>query len=281
MDFLSALFQYPFLMYALIAGVLSSVACGLVGSYVIVRRISYIAGGISHCVLGGIGAAQYLKVVYGWSALDPLHGAIVAALLAAVVIGLVSLRARQREDAVIGALWSIGMAAGVLFVSKTPGFASDLQSYLFGNILMVDRERLILIVALDALVVGLALLFYHPFLAVCFDEEFARLRGVPVEFFYLLLLCMTALTVVVLSSVVGILLVIALLTLPVAIAAYFCRTLWQMMLASISLSILFTTGGLALSYETNLQSGPVMIMLAGATYLVLTAARTIWKRARA
>ncbi|MFO0840340.1 MAG: metal ABC transporter permease [Phycisphaerae bacterium] len=267
--FLHAVATMPFLQYALLTGVLASVACGVVGTYVVVRRITYIAGGVSHCVLGGMGAAKYLNVVHGWTWLTPLHGAIVAALLAAVIIGLVSLRAKQREDTVIGAIWAIGMAIGVLFISRTPGYNEDLMSYLFGNILFVRPADLWLIAALDGLILVLGLAFYNQFLAVCFDEQFARLRGVPVEFFYLLLLCLTALTVVVLVTVVGIVLVIALLTLPVALAGFFARSLWQMMILATIASALLTTSGLALSYGPDLPAGATTIVLSAAAYLLL------------
>ena len=268
-EFLDAAANYAFVQYALLAGVLASVACGIVGTYVVVRRITYIAGGISHCVLGGIGAALYFQRVHGLTWLSPLYGAIAAALAAAMIIGIVSLRAKQREDTVIGALWAIGMAVGVLFIAKTPGYSQDLMSYLFGNILMVSREDLWLIAALDALVVALGLVFYNQFLAVCFDEEFARVRGMRVEFYYLLLLGLTALTVVLLVTVVGIVLVIALLTLPVAVAGYFARRLWQMMALAAFLSMLFTTAGLAISYQPDLPAGATVIVLAGAVYLVV------------
>ncbi len=258
----------PFLQYAVLAGLLASVAVGVVGSYVVVRRITYIAGSIAHCVLGGLGAARYLQVAWGLEWCEPFYGAIVAALLAAIVIGLVSIRARQREDTVIGALWAIGMAVGILFIHKTPGYSSDLMNYLFGNLLFVSRAELGLILGLDVLVVGLGLLFYKPFLAVCFDQEFARLRGVPVEAFYILLLCVTALTVVVLVKVVGIVLVIALLTLPVAISGRFMVSLRQLMLGAILFSATFTTGGLALSYEFDLPPGATIILLSGSIYLL-------------
>jgi zinc transport system permease protein len=261
--------QNAFLRYALLAGILASVACGVVGTYVVTRRISYIAGGISHCVLGGMGAARYCQVVLGWESFHPLIGAIIAALMAALVIGIISLRAKQREDTVIGALWAVGMAAGILFISRTPGYNEDLMSYLFGNILMVTPNNLWLLAALDLLVVASALLVYNQFLAVCFDEEFARLRGVPVEAFYLFLLCLTALAVVVLVFVVGIVLVIALLTLPAAVAGHFSRKLWQMMFLATIFSLLFTTGGLAISYGPNLPAGATSIILAGAAYLLV------------
>ena len=268
-EFLDAAANYAFVQYALLAGVLASVACGIVGTYVVVRRITYLAGGISHCVLGGLGAALYFQRVHGWHWLTPLVGAIIAALAAAMIIGLVSLRAKQREDTVIGALWAVGMAVGVLFIARTPGYSQDLMSYLFGNILMVSPGDLWLMAALDALVVVLGLVFYNQFLAVCFDEEFARVRGMRVEFYYLLLLGLTALTVVLLVTVVGIILVIALLTLPVAVAGHFARRLWQMMALATVFSILFTTAGLAISYKPDLPAGATIIVLAGAVYLVV------------
>lgn len=268
MEFLTALPAHGFLQMALWTCLLASVACGVVGTYVVVRRITYIAGAISHSVLGGLGAAGYLRVVYGWNWLDPLYGAVVAALASAGVIGLVSLRARQREDTVIGAVWSVGMALGVLFIARTPGFNQDLMSYLFGNILLVRAADLAWIAVLDVVVVGLGLLFYHQFLAVCFDEEFARLRGLAVESYYLLLLALVALTVVLLVKVVGIVLMIALLTLPVAIAGNFARTLGQMMLLSSLVSVAATLLGLAVSYDADLQAGATIILLLALAYLV-------------
>ena len=182
----------PVIRYALVAGLLSSVALGIIGTYVITRRISYIAGAISHSVLGGIGAALYVQVVWHCRWCDPMFGAVAAALASAVLIGAVSLRAKQREDTVIGAIWSVGMAIGLLFFAKTPGYA-DPMSYLFGDILLLTRGDLICVLALDALVIVLGVVFYNKFLAVCFDQEFAQLRGVRVNVYYMLLLCLTAL----------------------------------------------------------------------------------------
>ncbi len=274
-EFLRAASQYTFLQYALLAGFLVSVACGIVGAYVVTRRITYIAGSISHCVLGGMGVARYLATVHGWTWMTPLQGAVVAALAAALVIGFVSLRAKQREDTVIGALWAIGMAIGVIFISRTPGYNEDLMGYLFGNILMISPNDLILIAGLDAIVILVGVVWYDQLLAVCFDEEFARLRGLKVEFFYLLLLCLTALTVVLLVSVVGIVLVIALLTLPAAVASHFAKTLRQMMVLATLCSVFFTTFGLALSYGPDLPAGATIIVLAGAAYLVVAGGKAL------
>lgn len=279
-EFLDAVFRHSFLQYALLTGVLASIACGMVGTYVVARRITYIGGGIAHSVLGGMGAAYYLSVVYKWNNLQPLFGAVVAALLSAIIIGLVSLRAKQREDTVISSLWAIGMAVGIIFVSRTPGYNQDLMSYLFGNILMVTPSDLWLIAVLDALVIAVSVIFYNYFLAVCFDEEFARVRGINVQLYYLLLLCLTALTVVILVTVVGIVMVIALLTLPVAVAGFFTKSLWRMMLLGMVFSILFTTVGLALSYSPDLPAGATIIILAGGTYLLVAVADGFFRHGR-
>lgn len=268
-EFWLALGESILLQRAVMAGIVASIACGVVGSYVVARRISYIAGGVAHCTLGGMGAARYLQKVHGWEWCTPLLGAIASALLAAWIIGWVCLRAREREDTVISALWALGMAIGVLFISQTPGYSEDLMSYLFGSILLVSRENLWMIVGLDLLVIGVGTLFYHRLLAACFDEEFARLRGVRVEFWFLLLLSLTALTVVVLMTVVGLILVIALLTLPAAIASQFLHRLWQVMVAAGLISALLTVLGLAASYRPELPPGAMTIALAGTLYLLV------------
>ena len=279
-EFLTALGRHAFLQYAVAAGLLASIACGVVGAYVVTRRITYIAGSVSHCILAGIGAARYLQVVHDVQWATPILGAIVSALAAALLIGLVSIYARQREDTVIGAVWAAGMAIGVLFIARTPGYAEDLMGYLFGNILLLAPRDLLVILVLDAVVVGAGIVWYDQFLALCFDEEYARLRGLNVELYYLLLLCMTALTVVLLVSVVGIILVIALLTLPAAIAGHFVRNLWQMMVVAAILSAVFTVGGIAASYGPDLPSGATIIVIAGLAYLLVAASSGAVRRLR-
>ncbi|MBU0984843.1 MAG: metal ABC transporter permease [candidate division Zixibacteria bacterium] len=268
MGFFEAALHHTFLLNALLMGLLASVACGVVGTYVVARRITYMAGSIAHCVLGGMGIARYLSTVYGWTWLHPIHGAAVAAIAASLLIGWVSLRSRDKTDTVIGAVWAIGMALGIAFISQTPGYNEDLMSYLFGNILMVSGGHLWLVALLDAIVVAVSILFYNKLLAVCFDEEFTRIRGVNTSFYYLLLLCLVGLTVVILVEVVGLVMVIALLTLPVATAAFFTRSLWQTMLLATLGSCLFTVAGLALSYEFDLPGGATIILLSGIAYLV-------------
>ncbi|MBN2385122.1 metal ABC transporter permease [bacterium] len=266
-----------FLRYAVIIGFLASLSFGIIGTYVVTRRISYIAGAIAHSVLAGIGFGLFARAKWGLLWLQPVHGAIVTALLAALIIGLVSLSQRQREDTIIGAIWAIGMAVGLLFLAKTPGYV-DPMSYLFGNILLITTMDLWAVGLLDLVVIGLSIVFHNSLQAICFDEEFARTRGLRVEFFYLLLLCLTALTVVLLVSVVGIVLVIALLTLPPAVAGFFSRKLWQMMVLSVLFCLIFTMTGLVVSYDYDLPSGPVIIVIAGIIYLLVMLGRHTYKR---
>ena len=206
-----SLLGYEFFQNALLAGVLASIACGIIGTFVVIRRMVAISGGISHAAFGGIGLGYYLGI-------EPLLGAIGFTVGAALIMGELEQRAEQNMDTLIGAVWATGMAFGILFIYVTPGFAPDLFGYLFGNILLVPTESLWFMATLDGLLLLLVLAYHRQFLAVAFDEEFARLRGVRVTVFYLLLLCLIAITVVLLIQVVGLILVIALLTLPAAVA---------------------------------------------------------------
>ena len=268
MNFLHDLSQYTLLQNAFLAGLLAAVACGIIGSMTVVRRSTYVAGAIAHCVLAGMGAARYVNVVHGLAWMTPLLGATLAAIIAAVIIALVTLSGRQRTDTVLSALWAVGMAVGILFIAATPGYESNLMSYLFGSILMIGRSEVWHMLALDAVVVGLTLLFYDRFLIISFQPELARLRGVRVWLYHSLLLLLTALTVVLLTRVVGLILVIALLTLPAAIAARFTGRLWVMMLIATGLCLVVTGGGLVASYEYDLKTGPTIILLAGAGYVL-------------
>jgi zinc transport system permease protein len=256
----------PFFRYAFIVGILASVAFGIIGTYVVTRRITYIAGAISHCVLGGIGVGLYLQYKVGIEWFEPMYGGVISALLAAAVIGLVSLHANEREDTVIGALWAVGMAIGLLFISRTPGYVEPM-SYLFGNILLITQKDVWLVLTLNGLILGLTIFFFNKFQAICFDEEFARLRGINTDIYYLILLGLTALTVVLLARVVGIVMVIALLTLPAAVAGCFSRRLWHMMTIATLFCMFFVGSGLAVSYSYDLPSGPTIIIVAGIVYL--------------
>lgn len=267
-EFFHALLRHSFLQHALFAGVLVSLSCGIIGTYVVTRRITYLAGGIAHCVLGGMGFAHYMQVVHGWSFFNPLLGAILAALTAAFIIGWVNIKAQERMDTVISAFWGLGMATGILFISETPGYGEDMMAYLFGNILLVTQTDLIIIASLDLFILITAALFHKQLIAVAYDEEFTQLRGIHAKLFYFLMLALTALTVVLLVSIVGIVMVIVLLTLPAAIAGRFCQRMAPMMALAAIICALLTTTGLALSYKPDLPAGAVIITLTGITYLV-------------
>ncbi len=259
-EFLKALSTQAFLQRAVLAGLLAALACSVVGTYVVVKRITFISGGISHAVLGGMGVAYFLGY-------NPLAGALAAAIVAALLIGVVSLRVGQHEDTVIGALWAVGMAIGIIFIDATEGYQQDLMSYLFGNILLVASRDVWLIVILDAGILATVFMLHKRFTALCFDEEFTRIQGVNVDLFYLLLLCLIALTVVVLVQVVGIILVIALLTLPAATAGHYAASLKQMMLIALVVGVVSVVGGLAASYSMDLQAGASIVLIAAAIYL--------------
>jgi zinc transport system permease protein len=270
-EFWQALGQFAFLRHALVAGLAASVACGVVGSFVVTRRITTAAGGLAHAVLGGMGLAYWLQSAQGVGWIHPIHGALVFALLGALILGRVQASGRERVDTAISALWAVGMAIGVLFLFRSPGYKVDLMSYLFGNIMLVDPQALRLLVVLDVFVLVIVGLFYHQLVACSFDPEFARLRGLNVDSWSTLLLVLVALTVVSLVYVVGIVMVIALLALPAASVGRFTARLGVMMAAAAVLCALITTSGLVLSYAWDLPSGAVTILVAAACYLLAVA----------
>ncbi len=255
--------QFAFFQHALVAGVLISVACGIIGAYVVVKKIALISGGISHSAFGGIG----LGYLFGF---DPILGALVFSLASALAIGVASRKGGEHEDTLIATMWATGMALGILFVSLAPGYAPDLFTYLFGNILFIPESDLLLMLALDLLIIGVVYLFYNELLAVTFDEEFASIMNIPVQRISLLLLCLTALTVVMLIRAVGVILVIALLTLPAAIGRQHSTRLLRIMGIAIVLGILFTFAGMWLSYLLSVPSGASIILISAACYAAST-----------
>jgi zinc transport system permease protein len=263
--------QFGFMQRALLAGVLVSIACGIIGTFVVVNRIVFISGGIAHAAYGGIGLSYYLRV-------NRVLGAMVFSVLSALGMGLVQRKTRQRADTIIGVMWAIGMAIGIVFVDLTQGYAVDLMSFLFGSILAVPPGDLIIIAVLDAVILVLVVLFYKELLALSFDETFATVENVPVDTIYLILLCMIAFTVVMLMRVVGLIMVIAMLTIPAAISGQWVKDLKRMMVMASALGVLFTTGGLWVSYTLNLTSGASIILLAGVSYLLSLGARALWTR---
>jgi len=260
------IFAFEFMRNALFAALLSSVACGIIGTYVVVKKIGFISGGIAHTAFGGIGLGYYLGV-------NPLLGIIPFSLAAAVAIGLLSKKANVAEDTAIGTFWALGMAAGVIFIGITPGYAPNLFSYLFGNILTVPSFDLWMILLLDLLIVFTVWLLGKEFLAISFDEEYAAVSGLKTTALYLLMLCLIALTVVIMVRVVGIVMVIALLTIPAAIARMFSRSLPGMMLRAIVFSAAFSIAGLWLSYLLDIASGATIIVVAGLSFFLVHAWR--------
>jgi zinc transport system permease protein len=257
----------PFMRNAVIAGILSSILFGVLGAIVTVKRISGLAGAISHAVLGGIGMALYFSAsgIVPW--LTPVMGALIFAVLASVIIGVVSLRAKQREDTVINAIWAVGMSIGVLFMARTPGY-TDPMSYLFGNILLISVHDLYLLGALDAAVLFLAWRFYPQIEASAFDEEFSRVRGVKTHALFLVLLTVIAVAVVLLQTFVGIVMVIAMLTLPAGTAGYVARNLaWMMWLGTI-FSAVFTVAGISASWSLDTPAGATVVVITGAVFLL-------------
>jgi len=270
-DFFHTLFTQDFLQHALLGGILASLGCGITGSFVVVNRIGYMAGGIAHSVLGGMGIAYYADF-------DPLAGALIAALLSAFIIAVIKLKWQQQEDTAIGAIWAVGMAIGIIFISKSDGYSTNLMSFLFGNILMISQQQLTVMWSLDLITIVFVLLFYKQLVAVSFDIEYATVRGINVNLFYLLLLFLVAITVVLLIQVVGLILVIALLTLPAAIARQYVQSLGLMMFVAAGLGMIFTSVGLYLSYEPDLPAGATIILLAGLSYLLSSLFKSVrWK----
>jgi len=253
--------QFEFMRNALLAGLLASFLCGMIGTLIVVNRIVFLSGGIAHAAYGGIGIAFF----FGW---PHMVGTIGFSLIIAMIMAVITIKTKHRADTIIGVLWAVGMALGVILLDLTPGYNVDLMSYLFGSILSVPDSDLILMAAICVLVFFIVFYYYHDLLAMSYDEEFAQLRGVPVKFLYFLLIGMTALSIVMIIRVVGLILVIALLTIPPFIAEKFSKSLFQMMGVSTALCAIFSVAGLWLSYAFNLTSGASIIMVAAAGFFM-------------
>lgn len=250
-----------FMQNAFIGGILVSVICGVIGSFVVINRMSFIAGGVAHGAYGGIGLAFFLGFA-------PLFGASVFAMFLGVIIAYITNHKEERSDAVIGAIWAFGMAIGIILIDLTPGYNVDLMSYLFGSILAINLDSIIFVGVCDVLFLTLITLFYRQFIAISFDKEFATLRGVRSEVFYYLLVVMMSLSVVAAIQIVGLILVIALMTIPAFIAEKFSKNLLQMMLNATIISVFFCFFGLVISYKFNLTSGASIILVASAFFFL-------------
>jgi len=250
--------SFGFVQHALLAGILVSFAAGIIGSLIVVNRMVFLAGGMAHASYGGIGMA----VFFGF----PIFlGASLFAVAAAMLIATLTMQSRYRMDTFIGLIWAVGMAIGVIFIDLTPGYHVDMMSYLFGSILSVSTEDIYFMAALLSLILFVITLWYRDILAVSYDSEYAALRGVNVKFFYHLILILSALTVVIAIKVVGLILVIAMLTIPVHIAEKLSSSLLGMMFISGLIATLFTLAGLWFSYTYNLTSGASIILVSAAS----------------
>ena len=267
----------PFFLRVLLAGLLASVACGVIGTFVVARRIAGLSGGISHAAFGGVGLGYLLGF-------DPTLGAAAFGLAAGLTIGLASRRVGSGLDTLISMVWAVGMALGILFVAFAPGYAPDLTGYLFGSLLLVPWKYVAWIAAVDAIVLlGVAALFKE-LQAIAFDEEFAEVTGLPVEALFLGLLALTSLAVVVLIRVAGVILAIALLTIPAAASRQWTRSLLPMMAGATAACAACTAGGLLLSFglsgraAVSVPPGPLVILIAAALYALSSALRALARR---
>ena len=270
-QFLTSLWSYTFMRNALLSGVLVSIACGIIGTLVVLNRIVFISGGIAHAAYGGVGIAYFLGA-------DPVLGAVGFSLLSSLAMGLVHRKEGQRADTIIGVMWAIGMAIGIIFLSLSPGYKADLMSYLFGSILAVSTMDLWLMAGIALLSLVFMLLFYWKLLALSFDQTFATVRNVPVGPLYLAMITLIGLTVVIAMRVVGLIMVIALLTIPPAIANLYLKDMRAIMAVSAALSMLFCTVGLIISYVLNFPSGAVIILVAGLAYVLAALIRSLLLR---
>lgn len=253
--------NYEFFRNALFAAFLASITCGIIGCFIVVKRLVFISGGISHAAFGGIGLGHFLG-------LNPIYTAMVFSVGSAMTIGLISSEKVTREDSAIGILWVTGMAFGLLMISITPGYAPDLMSYLFGNIMAVTRSDLWFMFFFDLVLLVFFGFLYKELVAICFDEDYVRTKNIPVSLIYTVLYSLIAISVVLLISIVGNLLVIALLTIPAAISNFFTYNLKRMIVYAIIINFVATFSGLFISYYLDIMAGPLIIMLLAALFFI-------------
>lgn len=254
-----SLFQYQFLQNAVISAILASIACGIIGTIIIEKRLVMMSGGIAHTAFGGIGFGYFLGI-------EPIIGALFITICAALGIATIKRKTTMNTDIPIGIFWAAGMSLGILFIALTPGYPPDMTTYLFGDILTVSRDNLFIISLLDAVVILAVAALYHPLKAYLFDEEFSTVIGINTTFIEYLLFILVALTVVVVIHVIGIILIMALLTAPPAIAKLFTNNLKKLMFLSSLLGIFFTLTGLWISYTLNIPSGAAIALFISLVY---------------
>ena len=246
------LLQYTFFQHALIGSLLASIACGLIGTYIVTRRLVFISGGLTHASFGGIGLGLYTGI-------SPILSAALFAVLSAFGVEWLSKRKDMREDSAIAVFWTLGMALGIMFTFLSPGFAPDLSAYLFGNILTITWSDIALLGGLALLLILFFALYLHPIIYVAFDREFARSQGIPVQVFEYVLMMFIALTIVSCLRMVGIVLAISLLTLPQMTANLFTHSFKKIIWWSVITGYAGCLGGLFISYKLQVPSGAAII----------------------
>lgn len=259
---------YPFLKKALIAALLCSVAFGLTGPFVVKKRLSFLAGGIAHAVMGGIGCAYFLGA-------NTTVGSIITAIIFSAILTISRGENSQNEDTTISTLWAVGMSIGIIFLYITPGYTADLSSFIFGNILMVKAIDLWIIAALDLVIIAVTTMFYYHFVYISFDENFLESRGIGVKLIYFTLLAMISITVVITIKIVGLILVMALITLPAVISSLFTRTMKMLIVTAVLCGIVLTFAGIGIAYVFNLPAGACIILLASFLYFIALATQKI------
>ncbi len=260
---INAIFQYDFLQNAVISALLASIACGIIGTIIMEKKLVMMSGGIAHTAFGGIGLGYLLNI-------EPIIGGLFFSLLASIGIAKIHRKTNTYSDILIGMFWSFGMALGIIFITFTPGYPPDITSYLFGNILTVSKTDLIIIFLLNLIIIFVVSAYFNYYKAYLFDEEFAAVLDIPVNILEYILFILIALTVVVLIRIVGIILIIALLTAPASIAKQFTYNLKKLILLSVFLGAIFCLTGLWISYRLNIPSGASIIIISTLSYFIIT-----------
>jgi len=254
------LLHYQFFQNALIAALLTSILSGVIGTYIVIKRISLISGSIAHSAFGGLGISYFLNY-------NPFIGGVIFSLGTAVIIAWLRRKAKNRLDVLLTFLWATGMAIGLIFIFLTPGYATDLFTYLFGNILLVSKQEIVVILFLDIAILMIVYLMYNSFLAVTFDEEYSETRNIPVTLVGMVLFSLIALTIIATIKVVGIVLMMAILTIPAATAQLFHNTVKKIMLTSSLITLFSILSGLFISYYLNFATGPIIVLIISFIYI--------------
>lgn len=262
MNFIAEIFQYKFLAHAALACLLCGIACGVIGTYVVCRRLVFLSGGITHASFGGIGMAYYFGA-------NPLLGALIFSILSAWGIETFTSRKQIREDSAIGLIWSLGMAIGIIFIYLTPGYAPNLMSFLFGNILSVTSTDIVWMAIVDAVILLIFATMYRPILYVAFDREYARSQNFPTRIISYLMATLVAITIVISIRVVGIVLLISLLTIPAVIGNLISKSFSRILVYGSVIAALSAFAGLYISYKTNIPSGASTIFVLTLTLIVV------------